>query len=112
VDELPGNDGQDNRCLNELIRGTAPDAVVGIIASVTRAFRGSGDRVRLTADGQLRNCLFATGEFNLRALRRGGADDAAIKHAWSESVAGKGPGHTINSTEFRRPERPMSAIGG
>jgi GTP 3',8-cyclase len=88
------------------------DAVVGVIASVTRAFCGSCDRVRLTADGQLRNCLFATEESNLRALLRGGADDAAIEHAWRVSVAGKGPGHTINSTAFRRPERPMSAIGG
>ena len=59
-----------------------------------------------------RNCLFATEESNLRALLRGGADDAAIEHAWRVSVAGKGPGHTINSTAFRRPERPMSAIGG
>jgi cyclic pyranopterin phosphate synthase len=68
--------------------------------------------VRLTADGQLRNCLFATEESNLRALLRGGADDGAIEHAWRVSVAGKGPGHAINSTAFRRPERPMSAIGG
>ncbi len=88
------------------------DAVIGIIASVTRAFCGSCDRVRLTADGQLRNCLFATEESNLRALLRGGADDGAIEHAWRVSVARKGPGHAINSTAFRRPERPMSAIGG
>ncbi|WP_373682282.1 GTP 3',8-cyclase MoaA [Streptomyces sp. HG99] len=88
------------------------DAVVGVIASVTRPFCGSCDRVRLTADGQLRNCLFATEESDLRALLRGGADDAALEAAWRTCIGGKGPGHAINSPEFRRPERPMSAIGG
>lgn len=102
-------------------RGNAPaeewriagtDAVVGVIASVTRPFCGGCDRVRLTADGQLRNCLFASEESDLRALLRGGADDAALEAAWRSSVAGKGPGHAINSPGFRQPERPMSAIGG
>ncbi|QMU76014.1 GTP 3',8-cyclase MoaA [Streptacidiphilus sp. PB12-B1b] len=88
------------------------DAVVGVIASVTRPFCGGCDRVRLTADGQLRNCLFATAESDLRALLRGGADDAAIEDAWRTAVAGKGPGHGIGSASFRRPDRPMSAIGG
>ncbi|MFJ9460765.1 GTP 3',8-cyclase MoaA [Kitasatospora sp. NPDC101447] len=92
------------------IAGT--DAVVGVIASVTRPFCGGCDRVRLTADGQLRNCLFATEESDLRALLRGGADDAAVEQAWRVSVAGKGPGHAIGSADFVRPERPMSAIGG
>ncbi|WP_030242239.1 GTP 3',8-cyclase MoaA [Streptomyces sp. NRRL S-350] len=92
------------------IAGT--DAVVGVIASVTRPFCGGCDRVRLTADGQLRNCLFATEESDLRALLRGGADDAAVEAAWRASVAGKGPGHAIGSAEFVRPDRPMSAIGG
>ncbi|WP_442819744.1 GTP 3',8-cyclase MoaA [Streptomyces sp. NBC_00841] len=102
---------QDNAPAEEWrIAGT--DAVVGVIASVTRPFCGSCDRVRLTADGQLRNCLFATEESDLRALLRGGADDAALEAAWRTSVGGKGPGHAINSPEFRRPERPMSAIGG
>jgi GTP 3',8-cyclase len=102
---------QDNAPAEEW-RIVGTDAVIGVIASVTRAFCGSCDRVRLTADGQLRNCLFATEESNLRALLRGGADDGAIEHAWRVSVAGKGPGHAINSTAFRRTERPMSAIGG
>ncbi|GAB7186434.1 radical SAM protein [Kitasatospora sp. Ki12] len=102
-------------------RGAAPaeewriagtEAVVGVIASVTRPFCGGCDRVRLTADGQLRNCLFATEESDLRALLRGGADDAAIEEAWRTSVAGKGPGHAIGSADFVRPDRPMSAIGG
>ncbi|PZT71312.1 GTP 3',8-cyclase MoaA [Streptomyces sp. SW4] len=102
-------------------RGNAPaeewriagtDAVVGVIASVTRPFCGDCDRVRLTADGQLRNCLFATEESDLRALLRGGADDAALEAAWRACLARKGPGHAIGSAEFRRPARPMSAIGG
>jgi cyclic pyranopterin phosphate synthase len=102
---------QDNAPAEEWrIAGT--QAVVGVIASVTRPFCGSCDRVRLTADGQLRNCLFATHESDLRALLRGSADDAALEAAWRTSIAGKGPGHAINSPEFRRPERPMSAIGG
>ncbi|MFB7123445.1 GTP 3',8-cyclase MoaA [Kitasatospora sp. NPDC056273] len=92
------------------IAGT--DAVVGVIASVTRPFCGGCDRVRLTADGQLRACLFATEESDLRALLRGGADDAAIEAAWRAAVAGKGPGHAVGSAEFVRPDRPMSAIGG
>ncbi|CAM5619958.1 GTP 3',8-cyclase MoaA [Kitasatospora aureofaciens] len=92
------------------IAGT--DTVIGVIASVTRPFCGGCDRVRLTADGQLRNCLFATEESDLRALLRGGADDGRIEEAWRASVAGKGPGHAIGSADFVRPERPMSAIGG
>ncbi|WP_327069736.1 GTP 3',8-cyclase MoaA [Kitasatospora sp. NBC_01250] len=102
-------------------RGTPPaeewriagtDTVVGVIASVTRPFCGTCDRVRLTADGQLRNCLFATEESDLRALLRGGAGDAEIERAWRGAIGRKGPGHEINSADFRRPERPMSAIGG
>ncbi|MEY9966488.1 cyclic pyranopterin phosphate synthase [Streptacidiphilus sp. MAP12-16] len=93
-------------------RVVGTDSVVGVIASVTRPFCGGCDRVRLTADGQLRNCLFACQESDLRALLRGGADDDAVEAAWRASVAGKGPGHDINSADFRQPERPMSAIGG
>ncbi|MFB7666075.1 GTP 3',8-cyclase MoaA [Kitasatospora sp. NPDC056138] len=92
------------------IAGT--DTVVGVIASVTRPFCGGCDRVRLTADGQLRNCLFATEESDLRALLRGGADDARIEAAWRSTIARKGPGHDIGSADFVRPDRPMSAIGG
>ncbi|MDH6109840.1 cyclic pyranopterin phosphate synthase [Kitasatospora sp. MAP12-15] len=102
-------------------RGTPPaeewriagtDTVVGVIASVTRPFCGGCDRVRLTADGQLRNCLFATEESDLRALLRGGADDHAVEQAWRNTIARKGPGHDINSAAFKQPDRPMSAIGG
>jgi GTP 3',8-cyclase len=92
------------------IAGT--DSVVGVIASVTRPFCGSCNRLRLTADGQLRTCLFATDESDLRGLMRGGADDAEIAAAWRRAVAGKGPGHAIGAVGFKQPDRPMSAIGG
>ncbi|MGW5777976.1 GTP 3',8-cyclase MoaA [Streptomyces sp. NPDC003863] len=109
--ELVPVDRRDNAPAEEWrIAGT--DAVVGVIASVTRPFCGGCDRVRLTADGQLRNCLFATEESDLRALLRGGADDATLEAAWRTSIGGKGPGHAIGGPEFHRPERPMSAIGG
>ncbi|MFF9391804.1 GTP 3',8-cyclase MoaA [Streptomyces griseoluteus] len=88
------------------------DSCVGVIASVTRPFCGNCDRVRLTADGQLRNCLFATTESDLRALLRAGADDDALEAAWRSCIAVKAAGHAIDSEDFRRPDRPMSAIGG
>jgi cyclic pyranopterin phosphate synthase len=104
--------GREDNAPAEEWRIAGTDAVVGVIASVTRPFCGSCDRVRLTADGQLRNCLFATEESDLRALLRGGADDAALEAAWRASIRGKGPGHAIDTADFRRPDRPMSAIGG
>jgi cyclic pyranopterin phosphate synthase len=88
------------------------NAVVGVIASVTQPFCGSCNRLRLTADGQLRTCLFATKESDLRGLLRGGADDDEIVAAWQSAVAAKGRGHAIGTADFRRPARPMSAIGG
>jgi cyclic pyranopterin phosphate synthase len=87
-------------------------ARVGVIASVTRPFCGNCDRVRLTADGQIRNCLFAREESDLRAALRGGADDEEIARRWTAAVAGKLPGHGINDPSFLQPDRPMSAIGG
>ena len=92
------------------ISGT--DARVGIVASVTRAFCSNCNRVRLTADGQLRNCLFAATETDLRTLLRTGADDDAIEQAWRTCIAGKARGHGINDVTFQQPARPMSAIGG
>jgi cyclic pyranopterin phosphate synthase len=88
------------------------DARVGIVASVTRAFCSDCNRVRLTADGQLRNCLFATTESDLRGLIRAGADDDEVEHAWRTCIAGKARGHGINDITFQQPARPMSAIGG
>jgi GTP 3',8-cyclase len=102
-------------------RGSAPAEVflvdggpdrIGVIGSVTRPFCGSCDRVRLTADGQVRNCLFATMESDLRAALRSGASDDAIAELWRRAVASKLPGHGINDPGFLQPARPMSAIGG
>jgi cyclic pyranopterin phosphate synthase len=96
----------------ELFRVVGTDQTVGVIASVTQPFCGSCDRVRLTADGQIRTCLFAREESDLRLLLRGGADDATIGDAWVRAVAGKQPGHGIDDPSFLQPDRPMSAIGG
>ncbi|MET7288080.1 GTP 3',8-cyclase MoaA [Streptomyces sp. NPDC005573] len=104
--------GREDNAPAEEWRIDGTDSVVGVIASVTRPFCGSCDRVRLTADGQLRNCLFATEESDLRALLRGGADDDAVEATWRSCIGGKARGHAINSEDFRRPDRPMSAIGG
>ena len=87
-------------------------ARVGVIASVTRPFCGDCDRTRLTADGQIRNCLFATEESDLRKLLRDGAPDAEIADAWRVAMWGKRPGHGIDDPSFLQPARPMSAIGG
>ncbi len=103
------------------LRGSAPaetflvnggPARVGVIGSVTRPFCGACDRVRLTADGQVRNCLFAREESNLRGPLRDGASDAEIAELWRRAVASKLPGHGINDPSFLQPDRPMSAIGG
>jgi cyclic pyranopterin phosphate synthase len=93
-------------------RYTDGEGEVGVIASVTRPFCGSCDRVRLTADGQVRNCLFAREESDLRALLRGDGSDEAIAERWRAAVAVKLPGHGINDPSFLQPDRPMSAIGG
>ena len=102
-------------------RGSAPaeaflvnggPARVGVIASVTRPFCGTCNRVRLTADGQVRNCLFARTENDLRGPLRAGAGDAELAEAWRRAVAVKLPGHGINDPSFLQPDRPMSAIGG
>ncbi len=86
--------------------------VIGVIPTVTDAFCGSCDRVRLTAEGGLRNCLFATGEHDLRALLRGGATDDDLAAAITDSVAAKWAGHGIDQVHFIRPRRSMSQIGG
>jgi cyclic pyranopterin phosphate synthase len=102
-------------------RGSAPaqlwrvnggPATVGIIASVSHAFCSACDRTRLTADGQIRSCLFATEETDLRALLRNGADDEALESVWRGAMWRKAAGHGINDPGFVQPERPMSAIGG
>jgi len=84
----------------------------GVIASVTEAFCGSCDRVRLTAEGMFRNCLFAVQEHDLRELLRSGADDDALAAAIAGAVRDKWAGHAINQVHFIRPGRSMSQIGG
>ena len=85
---------------------------VGIVASVSDSFCSTCDRVRLTADGQFRNCLFAVDETDLRSLLRSGADDDQVAAAMEGSVASKWAGHQINRVNFIRPRRSMSQIGG
>ncbi|WP_431917383.1 GTP 3',8-cyclase MoaA [Micromonospora wenchangensis] len=102
-------------------RGAAPaetwlvgggPARVGVIGTVTRPFCGDCDRTRLTADGQVRNCLFATEESDLRGALRAGADDAEIARRWQAATVVKRAGHGIDDPTFLQPVRPMSAIGG
>jgi cyclic pyranopterin phosphate synthase len=85
---------------------------VGVIASVTRPFCRACDRTRLTADGQVRNCLFAREESDLRGPLRSGADDAEIAERWKAAMWGKKAGSGLDDPAFLQPERPMSAIGG
>ncbi|MBA8826718.1 cyclic pyranopterin phosphate synthase [Saccharopolyspora lacisalsi] len=102
-------------------RGSAPaerwlvdggPATVGVIGSVTRPFCADCDRTRLTADGQLRSCLFSQTETNLREPLRAGADDGEIARLWRETMWAKAAGHGMDSEGFAQPSRPMSAIGG
>ncbi|MEU1603933.1 GTP 3',8-cyclase MoaA [Micromonospora matsumotoense] len=102
-------------------RGAAPaetwlvgggPARVGVIGTVTRPFCGDCDRTRLTADGQLRNCLFATEESDLRGALRAGADDTELARRWQAATVVKRAGHGIDDPTFLQPVRPMSAIGG
>ena len=102
-------------------RGAAPaeewlvdggPATVGVIASVTRPFCQACDRLRLTADGQVRNCLFAREETDLRSILRAGGSDDDLIAAWLGAAASKRAGHGIGDPGFTQPARPMSAIGG
>ncbi len=85
---------------------------IGVIASVSRSFCGDCDRVRLTAEGQFRNCLFAVNETDLRALLRNGATDDELADAIRADVGQKWAGHSIGSVTFVQPPRSMSQIGG
>jgi cyclic pyranopterin phosphate synthase len=102
-------------------RGSAPaetwlvgggPARVGVIASVTRPFCSACDRVRLTADGAVRNCLFARSESDLRTALRDGAGDEELAALWRAAMWGKLAGHGMDGPQFIQPSRPMSAIGG
>ena len=85
---------------------------VGVIASVTAPFCGACDRVRLTADGKIRSCLFARTETDLGGLLRRGASDHEVAEAMRACLRGKLPGHGIDNPAFLQPDRPMNAIGG
>jgi GTP 3',8-cyclase len=85
---------------------------VGVIPTVTKPFCGDCDRVRITAEGQFRTCLFATREFDLRALLRGGASDDELAAEIQRAVGTKWAGHAIGQVAFVRPSRSMSQIGG
>jgi cyclic pyranopterin phosphate synthase len=103
------------------VRGSAPaetwlvdggPARVGVIASVSQPFCGTCDRMRLTADGQLRNCLFARSESDLRGPMRAGASDDELGEQMQKLMMAKKAGHGIDDPSFLQPQRPMSAIGG
>jgi cyclic pyranopterin phosphate synthase len=96
----------------ELWRVDGDRGLVGVIASVSHAFCSACDRTRLTADGQVRNCLFARQETDLRHLMRTGIDDDGLEAAWRAAMWAKAAGHGINDPDFVQPDRPMSAIGG
>ena len=107
--------------IEPVVRGNEPaerwrysdgNGEVGVIASVTKPFCGNCDRVRLTAEGQFRTCLFAVDEFDMRSLLRDEASDEAIAEAISTAVGTKWAGHSIGQVNFIRPKRTMSQIGG
>ena len=85
---------------------------VGVIPTVTKPFCGDCDRVRLTAEGQFRTCLFATSEYDLRAMLRSDASDDDIAGEIERAVGAKWAGHAIGKVTFVRPKRSMSQIGG
>ena len=107
--------------LEPVVRGNEPaerwrysdgNGEVGVIASVTKPFCGNCDRVRLTAEGQFRTCLFAVDEFDMRALLRSEVRDEVVAKAISDAVGTKWAGHAIGQVNFIRPKRTMSQIGG
>ena len=121
AEEIIAEVGRTHRLTEVAGRGHAPaarwlvdsgPAIVGIIAAVTEPFCAACDRLRLTADGYLRNCLFSLEEQDLRTPLRAGATDDDLAEVFIECVSQKRAGHEIGRSEFRQPIRPMSAIGG
>jgi cyclic pyranopterin phosphate synthase len=108
IDPLPERGGQPA----ERFRYRDGAGEIGVIASVTRSFCSSCDRVRLTAEGQFRNCLFAVRETDLRAILRGGGTDDDLAEAIKADVGDKWAGHSIGQVNFLKPRRGMSQIGG
>jgi GTP 3',8-cyclase len=109
---LESLDATDPSAPATLYRYRDGQGTVGVIASVTHAFCAQCDRIRLTADGQIRTCLFSLREYDFRSAMRNGADDETIADLLRAAVWRKEPGHLINSPFFKQPERGMSAIGG
>jgi len=107
-----GHDGSAPAEDFDVIEDGAVIGRVGVIASVTRPFCRDCDRLRLTADGQLRTCLFAQSETDLRGPLRAGASSAELADLIRTAVAGKQAGHGIERADFVQPQRTMSAIGG
>lgn len=104
---------QDYRFADEVVSGIGESGgLIGVIASVTEPFCHTCDRFRLTADGQLRNCLFGEDSGDVRRLLRNGATDAAICDSIRSAIASKRAGHGTDDLTFLRPSRPMHAIGG
>jgi len=109
---LEAEDGDDPSAPARTFRYLDGAGRVGVIASVTRPFCGTCDRIRLTADGQVRTCLFSHREYDFRKLMRGGGSDDDIEALLRAAVLRKEPGHLISQPGFVQPERGMSAIGG
>lgn len=104
-------DSRDSTSMNYRFADGSPGRI-GIIASVTRPFCGECSRLRITADGKVRPCLFSHREFDLRKVLRSGADDPTIARFLIDSMWTKQAGHSIGSDTFRQPDRTMSSIGG
>jgi GTP 3',8-cyclase len=85
---------------------------IGLISSVTQPFCGTCNRLRLTADGSIRNCLFSDDEYSVRDVVRANGNDREIENLLRRAVWAKFPGHAINEPSFLRPARSMSMIGG
>lgn len=109
--DLTGLDGRGSAPAEKFLVDGGPHTV-GIIGSVTRPFCGDCNRVRLTADGTIMNCLFAREESDLRTPLRAGATDEQIADQWIAAMLTKLPGHGIDDPTFLQSDRPMSAIGG
>jgi cyclic pyranopterin phosphate synthase len=107
--------------LEPVPRGSAPATTfryadgggeIGVIASVTQSFCESCDRIRLSAEGQFRNCLFAVDEYDMRPILRSGGSDDELAEAMRGAVLDKWAGHQINQVHFIRPRKSMSQLGG
>ena len=125
-----GGDGTGEGGASEGGTGEAVTSEVGVIASVTKPFCGNCDRVRLTAEGQFRTCLFALDEFDMRAILRAEPDSATghstdstdsatdsnlddrLADAIAAAVGTKWAGHSIGQVHFIKPARTMSQVGG